>query len=58
MNINIGSLVRHKLSEREMTGVLVAYHQFSGNPIVLWDDGRKSVVLKKFLARIPDGHLK
>ena len=46
MNINVGSLVSHKLSEREMTGVLVAYHQFSGNPIVLWDDGRKTVVLK------------
>ena len=53
LNIEIGSLVRHNLSERGMTGVLVDYHQFSGNPIVLWYDGRKGIVLRKYLSRVP-----
>ena len=51
--IEIGSLVRHSLSERGMMGVLVAYHPLSRNPIVLWDDGRKGIVLRKFLSRVP-----
>jgi len=48
-----GQLVRHRRAEREMTGVIVTFHTLSGNPIVLWDDGRQLVEFKRNLARIP-----
>ena len=34
-----GDLVRHKRSERGMTGLIVKIH-INKTPIVLWDDGR------------------
>jgi len=56
-----GQLVRHRRGSsimvpaavREMTGVIVTFHTLSGNPIVLWDDGRQLVEFKRNLERIP-----
>ena len=51
--MNKGRLVRHKLSERGMTGIVVDRGPQPTELIVLWDDGRKSTVLKKFLSNVP-----
>ena len=55
--MQVGDLVRHKLSERGMTGVIITVDELLGEYVGLWDDGRQSVTVSNYLVRVPNGHL-
>ncbi len=49
-----GDLVRHKRSERGMTGIIVRIH-VNKTPIVMWDDGRYGKCIPAYLEVIREG---
>ena len=52
--MKVGDLVRHKRSERGMTGIIVGFLWHSHNPVVLWDEGRCNWCVSRFLEVVND----
>ena len=48
-----GDLVKHKRSERGMTGIIVKIH-VNKTPIVMWDDGRCGKCIPVYLEVISE----
>ena len=53
-DMKAGDLVRHKRSERGMTGIIVRIH-VNKTPIVMWDDGRYGKCIPAYLEVIREG---
>ena len=54
--MKVGDLVKHRLSERGMTGVITKMNVDERRPvhIVLWDDGRHSDCISDYLEVVSD----
>jgi len=56
MTMKIGDMVKHKLSEGGLLGIIIGYHQAieSADPtyLVKWSDGRLNWVLQRLMEPI------
>ena len=46
--VKVGDLIRNRLSESGLIGIIVGWHDLPVSPIVLWSDGRKNWIIPDF----------
>ena len=46
--MKVGDLIRNRLSESGLIGIIVGWHDLPVSPIVLWSDGRKNWIIPDF----------